>query len=106
MTSILRYFVKTIKLQLSLIVAVFHISVFFVHGITANFTYTINSKCAPAIAIFTNQSAPGLTYIWNFGTGDTVIAKDMADKEVSYPDTGHYIVSLKVISSTETASFF
>jgi gliding motility-associated-like protein len=68
------------------------------YGITAKFSYTQISKCAPTIVRFTNNSThgTGITYIWDFGLGAIVTATDNSAKEQLYSEAGQYKVTLKV----------
>ena len=75
-------------------------------GITAGFSYTKVSNCAPTIVRFTNSSSSGLgiTYIWNFGLGAVVTANDNSSKEQVYTKSGNYTVTLKVTDGVNTDS--
>jgi gliding motility-associated-like protein len=68
------------------------------YGITAKFSYSQISKCAPTIVRFTNNSThgTGITYSWDFGLGAIVTATDNSAKEQLYSEAGLYKVTLKV----------
>ncbi len=79
------------------------------YGITAKFSYSKFSNCAPTVVRFTNNSThgPGITYTWNFGLGAIVSATDYSVKEQLYTKAGQYIVTLKVsdgINSDSTST--
>ncbi|MCX6335293.1 MAG: PKD domain-containing protein [Bacteroidia bacterium] len=79
------------------------------YGITAKFSYSKVSSCAPAVVVFTNNSSrgPGITYTWDFGLGAIVSATDYSVKEQFYTKAGQYNVKLKVsdgINSDSTSS--
>jgi gliding motility-associated-like protein len=78
-------------------------------GITAKFTYSKVSSCAPTVVKFTNKSTSGsgITYTWDFGLGAIVTATDYTVKEQLYTIAGQYTVRLIVsdgfnIDSTST----
>jgi gliding motility-associated-like protein len=78
-------------------------------AITAKFTYSKVSSCAPTIVSFTNNSTrgPGIIYTWDFGLGAVVTATDYSVKEQLYTKAGQYTVRLRVsdgfnIDSTST----
>ena len=68
------------------------------YGITARFSYSQLSKCAPAIVRFTNNSTngTGITYIWDFSLGAIVTTNDDSIKEQLFSKAGQYKVTLKV----------
>jgi gliding motility-associated-like protein len=71
-------------------------------GITAKFTYTKVSSCAPTIIKFINNSTrgTGITYTWDFGLGAINSTSDTAAKEQVYSKAGTYTVRLKVTDGT------
>ena len=66
------------------------------HCITAEFSYSKRSNCAPAIVDFVNKSTSGsgITYSWNFGLGSIVTAADNSPKQQIYITPGVYEVTL------------
>jgi len=105
MTSILQYFIKRIKFNCCLIGFLFYISVTDSYCITAKFSIDLQSRCVPAVVIFTNLSTQGLgiTYQWDFGKGATSISSEQVLEEV-YSNPGHYIITLTVIKGIERDS--
>jgi len=89
---------KMFKLRSFLFLFLFQILSVHAFGITASFTFTKVSPCAPTVVIFTNTSThgPGVTYTWDFGLGSIVTASDNSSKEQLYTKAGQYIVKLKV----------
>lgn len=75
-------------------------------GITAKFSYSKVSNCAPTIVKFTNSSThgPGITYTWNFDLGAIVSATDYSVKEQLYTKPGQYTVTLKVSDGIDSDS--
>ncbi|MEL6671282.1 MAG: PKD domain-containing protein [Bacteroidota bacterium] len=60
----------------------------------ANFLINPPANCPDFMSVFVSQSSGiGLTYLWDFGDGQTSI---LANTLHSYPDTGFYDVSLTV----------
>jgi PKD repeat protein len=63
----------------------------------ANFTAVNNNSCSvPATVAFTNTSANGNSYFWNFGDGSTSTA---ANPTHTYAATGTYTVTLAAINA-------
>lgn len=98
---------KFFTLRLNLIIVITHICLS-AFGLSAKFTYTKRSNCAPTIVEFTNNSTQGtgITYEWDFGLGAIVTTSDPTKKEQIYTKPGKYTVTLKVSDgvNTETTS--
>jgi len=62
----------------------------------ANFTVDYLSGCAPLTVQFQNQSSPGGSYLWNFGSGDTT--STVYNPIRTYPNPGTYLVELYVLN--------
>lgn len=60
----------------------------------ANFTVNQFSGCAPLTVTFDNQSTPGTTFLWDFGSGDTTSTVVNPTRTFSTPGT--YKVQLAV----------
>lgn len=75
-------------------------------GVTAKFTWTQTSNCAPAIFRFTNESSTGtgISYSWDFGLGAVIAATNNSSKEQLYSKPGQYKVKLFVTDGTSTDS--
>jgi gliding motility-associated-like protein len=89
---------KIFKSKYSLIIFLLQVLVFPAFGITAKFSYTKTSNCAPAVVRFTNSSTrgTGISYTWDFGLGAVITATDYNVKEQIYTKAGKYTVTLKV----------
>ncbi len=61
---------------------------------TANFSYEIDNRFAPALVYFTNESKDGDSYTWNFGDGSGY--NSAVNPNYTYQKGGIYTVSLKV----------
>jgi gliding motility-associated-like protein len=85
-----------------LIIVFLPISIISAFSITAKFTYTKQSNCAPAVVEFVNNSTTGtnITYTWNFGTGADVSVADNSGQEQIYSKPGKYKVVLVVSDGT------
>ena len=94
------------KLKYCLIIFLLQVLISPAFGITAKFSYTKISNCAPALVKFTNNSTmgTGITYTWDFGLGAVVTATDYNTKEQIYTKAGQYKVKLKVTDGTNTDS--
>ena len=53
-------------------------------------------KC-PAVLTLTNNSQNGLTYIWNFGNGDSIVSNERI-VQYTYTSPGKYWLSIKAIN--------
>jgi gliding motility-associated-like protein len=97
---------KILKSQCCLIILLFNISIVSVFGITAKFTYTKRSNCAPTPVEFINASTTGtnVTYTWDFGLGAVISASDNSVKEQLYTRPGQYKVTLTVSDGSNTVS--
>ena len=95
---------KLYKSKYCLLLLLSQIFVLSAYGITAKFSYTQLSKCAPTIVKFTNNSSKGagITYTWDFGLGAIVTTTDYTVKEQVYTKSGKYRISLRVTNGTET----
>lgn len=93
MTSMIKH-----GLKYCLVILISQVIITSTYGITARFSYSQLSKCAPAIVKFKNNSThgAGITYIWNFDLGAVVTATDDSVKEQLYSEAGQYKVTLKV----------
>jgi gliding motility-associated-like protein len=71
-------------------------------GITANFSVTKVTNCAPSVVRFTNNSTrgTGITYFWDFGQGATVATTDYTVKEQIFMQSGKYKITLVVSDGT------
>jgi gliding motility-associated-like protein len=89
---------KMLKSRICIIVLVSQVFLIPAYGITAKFTFSKVSNCAPTVVIFTNNSTqgPGITCTWDFGLGAIVSATDHSVKEQLYTKAGQYTVKLKV----------
>lgn len=82
-----------------------------VFGLTADFSFSLHSNCAPTIVEFVNNSskASNISYTWDFGLGATVTTKDYSNREQIYTKTGKYTVTLTLSdgnsSVTKSATF-
>ncbi len=98
---------KFFILRLNLLIVFTHIC-FSAFGLSAKFTYTKRSNCAPTVVEFTNNSTQGagITYEWDFGLGAVITTSDPSKKEQIYTKPGKYTVTLKVYDgvTTETTS--
>lgn len=79
----------------------------FASGLTAKFTYTKRSNCAPTIVEFvsTSSQGAGITYTWDFGLGAEVTTTNPSKKEQVYIQPGKYTVTLKVSDGVNTETF-
>ncbi len=98
-----------IKSRYLLLLIISQVIFFQASGITAKFTWTKVSSCAPTVVIFTNNSTrgSGITYTWDFGLGAIVSATDYRAKEQLYTEAGRYTIKLKVsdgINSDSTST--
>ena len=89
---------KIFKSKYCIIILLSQILIFPVSGITARFSYTTTSNCAPTIVKFTNNSTrgTGIIYSWDFDLGASITATDYTIKEQLYTKAGQYTVTLKV----------
>jgi len=95
--------IKNLKL-LFLIIFLFDASNGF-SQLNADFNFSQNRRCAPAIVTFVNNSTQGsgIQYIWNFGNG-IKINSDNPELIEAYTEAGEYLVTLEVIQGTDTAT--
>jgi PKD repeat protein len=56
----------------------------------------LNSGIAPARVIFTNESVNAKSFLWKFGTGDSLYTTDTDTFSYKYNDAGIYEVSLSI----------
>jgi gliding motility-associated-like protein len=75
-------------------------------GITAKFTVSKRTNCAPAVVVFTNNSSQGtgVVYNWDFGLGVVSSFTDASPKEQLYTKAGQYKITLTVTDGPNTAS--
>jgi gliding motility-associated-like protein len=97
---------KRDKLKYWFIVLCQLISLTQVHAITAKFSVSKSSECAPAVLVFTNNSTQGsgIQYTWNFGLGAEVTTTDPSARECVYSNPGTFQITLKVTDGTSTAT--
>lgn len=97
---------KFSKLRFISIFIISHILAANSFGLTAKFSYTKRTNCAPAIVEFINSSTSGtgITYTWNFGLGATVTSLDNSPLNQLYTKPGQYKVTLVVSDGTNTDS--
>lgn len=62
--------------------------------VDANFTVNYANGCAPVTITFDNQSSPGSSFLWDFGSGDTTSAILNPTKVYTLPGT--YLIQLYV----------
>lgn len=67
--------------------------------LTADFSVSRSSGCSPLLVSFTNQSANAVSYLWNFGNGNT---STLPNPSASFINQGTYTVTLttKDVSGT------
>jgi len=53
--------------------------------LVANFSYTLSSECVPAIAVFADSSMDAVSWLWDFGDGDTSTQKNPTHQYISNP---------------------
>ncbi len=71
------------------------------NGIIPNFTDSVTTSCSPT-AYFTSTTtggAPGLSYLWEFGDGNSSGPSASPSTSYAYPNSGSYTATL-VVSST------
>lgn len=97
---------KVLRSKYCLIILLSQVFIIPAFGITAKFSFTKLSNCAPTIVKFTNNSTrgPGITYTWDFDLGAIVSATDYLAKEQLYTKAGQYTVTLKVTNGINTDS--
>jgi gliding motility-associated-like protein len=89
-----------------ILLAVFQLTALQAFAVTASFTFTKVTACAPTVVIFTNNSTrgTGIIYSWDFGLGATVNTTDPSPREQLYTKPGLYIVRLKVTNGVAVDS--
>jgi len=70
--------------------------------LTAGFTFTPASGCAPLVVNFTNTSTGATSYSWNFGNNAT---SSQLNAQTSYTSPGTYTVTLTATSSAGSSTF-
>src|SRR6185437_3496076 len=69
--------------------------------VTAGFTATSTSGCAPLVDTFTNTSTGATSYFWSFGTGTTSVLKDVT---TSFLTSGTYTVTMTATGGGKSAT--
>jgi gliding motility-associated-like protein len=94
-----------IKISFSVIILIVNYFCALATDITAKFSYSKRSNCAPAVVDFTNESSTGsgITYTWNFGTGSEVSTTEHSAKTQLYSKPGTYTVTLTVSDGTNSS---
>jgi gliding motility-associated-like protein len=97
---------KTINYRYFILLFVSQVLFIHTYGITAKFTWSKVSNCAPTAVTFTNNSThgSGIIYTWDFGLGAIISATDYSVKEQLYTKAGQYTVKLKVSDGINTDS--
>ncbi len=84
-------------MKIKSILVIIGIAVFFVTSVNgqviADFTADITLGCSPVSVSFTNNSTGATSYSWDFGNGNTSVAKDA---QAIYSSSGSYTVKLTI----------
>lgn len=78
-------------------------------GPTGDFTFVVDSSCAPTLVTFTGNSAADYQYLWDFGDGtqDTLFTfQNTATVQHLYLQEGDYFPTLTLIDQTGCARSF
>jgi gliding motility-associated-like protein len=97
---------KILKTRYCFIILLSQVFIIPAYGITAKFSFTKLSNCAPTIVNFTNNSTQGtgITYIWDFGLGAINSTTDYSAQEQVYAEAGQYTVTLRVTDGINSDS--
>jgi len=89
---------RIFRSKYSLAIFALHIYIVSAFSITAEFSYSKRSNCAPVVVEFTNNSTAGagITYTWDFGLGAVISSSDNLKKIQLYTNAGEYKVTLVV----------
>ena len=85
-------------------VNVTNVTVSIVNPPTAGIIGPVLPVCAGAAITFTNTSATGYTYKWNFGTGGGFVTKPFGPQTFTYNTAGSYTVSVVALITGAGAS--
>jgi len=96
----MQLYTRTLSILIILILATYA-----AHGqLTAGFTATPSSGCAPLVVAFTNTTTPatGTTYTWNLDNSTGSIT--LINPGTSYLTAGTYTITLTAVNGADTAS--
>lgn len=71
-------------------------------ALTASFTSSVISGCAPLTVSFTNTSTGATSYQWNFGNGNT---STQASTSATFPSPGNYTVTLTAYNGSSNSTY-
>ena len=93
-------------LHLSLLVGI-SLLTHFLHAQQAAFTLSENSGCSPLVVSFDASASTGvapLTYVWDFGNGNTSTGPDQQSPGAIYTSPGTFSVRLTVVDANNVSS--